>query len=498
MARTIPGSKRKHPHYSKLTLFASPDSKGERAIWQCRVIFDRKRVQERSLGLDYLPDDAGNYAQAEQLAVEKYYELEKEWRLGLPVVKMSVLKAADSYFEQAAIDTAHNVKLDATDKSKALPRRLIPGGSSAWDAEKLRQTRFVIEELIEPYGMFGVGDIAYATDPDIQAWSDWRSTRRQQQLGKQWTAGTINKQNRVLRSIFKWAKAKGITATVPTIQDVPESMRASRRPEITQHQYTTLLKYVESGYISENVPQIQRTYRRLFYLWLCTIDACGVRPWKDEKNALKMKDVDIEMDGDKVKHILIHRYEKKKRYTAVADEHWLNIWQDILAIREANNITSEYVFAHPTSIPGRRIQKNAPILNFRTQWRNAVEHLGYAKKGDPQQIRISPYSLRHRYAARRYLVNKDITLEELAQVMGSSPRVLYEVYWHYKAEDNYKDLVTGGYELKPDRVRLLDDFGIRIKNVARNSKEHVEWFEKHPRFTEPPEGMELPPWKVTD
>lgn len=495
MARTIAGSKRKHPHYSKLTLFASPNNKGDGGKWFCRVIFDRKRVQERSLNLEYLPDDAGNVALAEQKAVSIYYELEKEWHLGLPVVKMSVAKTAGAYWEQAAIDTSYNNKLNAEGANPAIPRRLIPGGNSAWDDEKLRQARFVIEELIEPYASFGVGDITHTTIPEIAAWSEWRASKRQKQLQRKWTAGTLNKQNRVLRSIFKWAKAKGMVQTIPDIKDVPESLRASRRPEITKHQYETLLKFVEQGYLPGHLPQLARYYKRMFYLWLCTIDATGVRPWKDDKNALLMKDVDIEMNGADVKHILLTRREKGKHYKAVADKHWLNIWQDILDIREAWGITSEYVFAHPEDQKGGRIKKNSPILNFRTQWRNAVEFLGYAKKGDPQQKRISPYSLRHRYAARRYLVNKDVTLEELAQVMGSSPRVLYEVYWHYKAEDNYLDLVAGGYELKPNRVRLMDDYGIRVGNTERNSQEHIEHFNKHPRFTDPPEGMEEPPWK---
>ena len=70
--------------------------------------------------------------------------------------------------------------------------------------------------------------------------------------------------------------------------------------------------------------------------------------------------------------------------------------------------------------------------------------------------------------------------------MGSSPRVLYEVYWHYKATDNYQDLVAHGYQLREGRVRLLDDYGIRIKNVDANSEEHKAWYEKYPRFTVPP------------
>lgn len=506
MPKTVPGSKQKHPAFNNLTLFASPDSKGARNIWQCRVIFDRDRVPVRSLHLEYLPNDDKNLAEAQKIAVEKYYELEKEYRLGLPLRKLTVARAAELYLEEAETGLAKNKELSAMDKANTIPRYMVPGGNSAWDGEKLRQARFVINNLVKPFYIWQHGNITHATDADCDAWNDWRSTTQQAKLAADpkvatdgnWTAGTINKQNRVLRSLFKWAKTKGYCDRVPEIKDARESLRKSRRPEMTQKQYTALLKYVEDGYLSENIPAKLRVYRRLFYLWLCTIDATGVRPWKDAKNAIRMDDIDIKLtdDGD-VEHIIVKRYEKvKEPYAAVADKQWLNIYQDILAIREAWGITSEYLFAHPIS-DKNNIKKNAPILNFRTQWRNAVEYLGFAEKGAPQQERISPYSIRHRYAARRLLVNKDISLEELAQVMGSSPRVLFEVYWHYNTEDNYKDLVSGGYQLKPDRVRLMDDYGIRIKNVNRDSPEHWDWYKKHPRFTEPPTRLknQTPPWK---
>lgn len=505
MPKTVPGSKQKHPAFNNLTLFASPDSKGARNIWQCRVIFSRDRAPVRSLHLEYLPNDDKNLAEAQKIAVEKYYELEKEWRLGLPLRKLSVARAAEMYLEEAITGTERNIELDASNKAKTIPRFIVPGGSSAWDAEKVRQAEFVITNLILPFYIFQHGDLAHTTDADLVEWNDWRFRIQQKKIAAdekiksdaKWTAGTINKQNRVLRSIFKWAKSKGFCDRVPDIKDAKESMRASRRPEMTQHQYTSLLKLIESGYTNENIPARLRVYRRLFYLWLCTIDATGVRPWKDAKNAMMMDDIDIKLaDNGDVEHIIIKRREKGKEYAAVADKHWLNIYQDIIAIREAWGITSNYLFAHPFS-DKNNIKKNKPILNFRTQWRNAMETLGYAKKGDPQQERISPYSIRHRYAARRYLVNKDTTLEELAQIMGSSPRVLYEVYWHYKAEENYQDLVAGGYEIKPHRVRLLDNYGIRIKNTDRDSEEHIAWYNKHPRFTEPPSSHSeaKPPWE---
>ena len=101
MPRTISGSTRKHPHIDKLTLFASPDSKGIRSIWQCRASFGRARSPVRSLELDYIKDDPKNLAKAERKAADWFYELEKDWRLGLPLRKTSVASAAEQYLEEA-------------------------------------------------------------------------------------------------------------------------------------------------------------------------------------------------------------------------------------------------------------------------------------------------------------------------------------------------------------------------------------------------------------
>ena len=83
---------------------------------------------------------------------------------------------------------------------------------------------------------------------------------------------------------------------------------------MTQHQYTTLLQHIESKYINEKEPALERVYQRLFYLWLCTIDATGVRPWKDAKNAIKMRDIDIKVtsNGKDVEHIIIRTKRERK------------------------------------------------------------------------------------------------------------------------------------------------------------------------------------------
>jgi len=291
-----------------------------------------------------------------------------------------------------------------------------------------------------------------------------------------------------MRQIFQFAKKEQLIDSVPDIQDVPENNREARRPTISGEQYEQLLQFFRDKYTNENAPAIQRIYQRLAYLWIVTIDATGIRPFKDEKNALKWKDIRRELNDDgTVKSILVRRKEKGKRYDALADTHWSAIYDDIKQIHQQWEIESDYVFAHPLTIEGRKIFKNEPIKNFRSQWRKAVEGLGFAKRFGRQQDRISPYSLRHRYISRRMLINKDIRIEELAQIVGSSPRMLFDIYWHFDTERKYDELVTGGYEQNLERVRLYDNIGILMDTAIRDSVKHIDWYTLYPDNNEKPQ-----------
>ena len=84
---------------------------------------------------------------------------------------------------------------------------------------------------------------------------------------------------------------------VPEIKEFKEDMRASRRPEMTEDQYEQLLEYLRKGYTDARENEVNRVYRRLFYLYICTIDATGIRPWNSPQNSIKKDDVKIKRDS---------------------------------------------------------------------------------------------------------------------------------------------------------------------------------------------------------
>ncbi|MEE2736037.1 MAG: hypothetical protein VX513_03830 [Pseudomonadota bacterium] len=493
MPSPLAGTAFKHPTFKNVSLFAQPIKGSDAINWYTRVTFPKKKQSVRSLKLPYIPNDANNKTEAVNRATTTFYELDKRHQQGLSNNQTTVFKLIDRFLEETKKLAKENMGFINSGRT---PPHFIAGGKTPLNQEKYMQIDWVLTEIVKPFFKLPKNKektLDMLTKSDIESWSAWRIKTRQKQLAKEkerkidWANGTLNKQNRVLRTFFKWSVEKGYLLAVPQIRDFQTSLKESRRPEMSEDQYQRLIQWLRDGYTKTNADSTTRAYRRLFYLYICTLDATGIRPFDSAKNALKWKDIKIAKDkAGNIKSIIIDRKEKGISYQAVADKQWFDIYNDIKILHQAWDMKSEYLFAHPKTVKGSGRYKDAPIGSFAKQWKNAVEALGFAKKGDKQQNRVSRYSIRHRYALRRYMQNKDVSLEELSKIMGSAPSTLFQVYWHYQVKENYERLMTGGYEIKAGRVRLYDDYGIVIKTTKRNSKTHIDWYKRLPRFTEPP------------
>ena len=453
MPTAIENSTHKHPAFPNMSLFAHSKRGNGQASWYLRVTFSRAEQSVRSLKYPYIPDNEGNRVEADKKAIIVYYELDKRRQQGLTNKRQSLLKLLDRFLREATDNTEENNSF--TERGME-PPHLVAGGRSPLDREKLLHITHVITNLIKPFfeqEKYKGRAIDGLTPQDIEDWSKWR-----QKKNPKLANGTFNKHSRVLRSFFKWAKEQGYLYAVPEIKEFREDIRENRRPDMSDKQYRQLIDYIRGRYENKENKRVDaKIYQRLFYLYICTIDATGIRPFNSEKNAIKHSDVQIKKDkAGEIKSILVRRKEKGKQYMAIADRHWAGIYEDICAIQEAHNMDTEYLFAHPFSTATNT--KNEPIKSFNTQWSKAMDFLDWNKKGDKQKNRISKYSIRHRYVARR-LKNKDISFEDLSQVVGSSPAMLYKVYWHFSAERDYERLMTKGYEERKNKVEY-DEHGL--------------------------------------
>ena len=495
MAAALKGAPNyKHPHYRNLTLFVQQQKKqNTNHYWTCRITFSKKRQAVRSLKLPYIPNDPANAAEADRRALEVYFQLTKRFEQGFSIARKNFDSVARTFLDQITEQTKAN---ELAVQSGAQPFHRSVAGKSFWNAKELELFDYVITEVLLPYftqeAFFSRGIETYNTR-ELRRWSEWRIETRQRELGKRWSPATLNRQNRVLRTIFRFALNEALIDNIPEIQNFKSEMAERSRPEMTQEQYDQLMSHLEERYRDESKPARVRVYQRFFYLWCATLDATGIRPFQSAKNAVKWDDIEtVFTDGGDIQSITIKRNEKAHIYEAVADEHWYDIYQDLKMLHKAWEIDSPYVFAHPLSMG--KIIKGAPILSYKRQWNGATKKFGWAEKGAAQKDRLSPYSIRHRYARRRLQVDPSdphyIPTIKLAQSMGTSPDLLHRLYVEKNSKQDWSELTYGGYKRNPNSIRVYDDLGNVLAYVSRNSDEHRAWYTKHPQFTEQPATIE--------
>ena len=482
----------KHPNYRNLTLFVSDQgARGVNHYWRCRIGFGKKKEAVRSLKIPYIPNNAANQAEADRRALEIYFQLTKRFEQGFSIARKNFDTVARAFLERITEQTKAN---ELAVQSGAQPYHRTLGGKSFWNAKELALFDYVINEVSLPYftqeAFFSRGIESYNTR-ELRRWSEWRIETRQQELGKRWSPSTLNRQNRVLRTIFRFALNEALVDSIPEIQNFKSEMTERSRPEMTQEQYNQLMSYLEERYRDETKPARVRVYQRFFYLWCATLDATGIRPFKSAENALKWDDIEIIEECNVVRSITIKRNEKSHIYEAVADEHWYDIYQDLKMLHKAWEIDSPFVFAHPLSMG--QITKGAPILSFKRQWNGATKKFGWAEKGAAQKDRLSPYSIRHRYARRRLQVDPTdphyIPTIKLAQAMGTSIEMLEKLYVEKNSKQDRSELTYADYKRNPNNIRIYDDLGNVLAYVSRNSDEHRAWYAKHPQFTEQPANV---------
>ena len=289
MPSALRGTTYKHPSFKNVSLFAQAIKGSDTINWYTRVTFPEKVQSVRSLKLPYIPNDAKNKAEAEQKATEIYYELDKRHQQGLSNKQTTIVKLIDRFLKETEQKTQENMAF--INAGKTAPH-ILDGGKTPLNQEKFEQLKWVMREIIQPY--FQLKDNKHKTldalqKGDLESWSIWRLKTAQKRLKRDWANGTLNKQNRVLRSFFKWAVEKGYMLAVPRIRDFATSLRESRRRTMEEDEYQKLLAWLRDGYTKRNSDSVTRTYRRLFYLYICTLDATGIRPFDSPKNALKWK-----------------------------------------------------------------------------------------------------------------------------------------------------------------------------------------------------------------
>ena len=452
--------------------------------WYLRVNLRKQQIL-KTTKVRYDPNDTSNETLARRRADKIYLEIKNKDLLEIPQKSVTL--------ETLAKDFLKNARAGLKANSTGTPVSTIRTSKEViyWDKKNYDYFKNVIDSYVLPFftkSNYKAKDVSTYTDDDMVKWNEWKSDKKQQQRSYGFSPSTLAKHRGVLRHIFKSGVGKSSLTSVNQIPFIPvpsAQLKKRRRREVKSNEWDLLTYYARQKYGPAST--IWQKYNVQFYWFIHFLDLSGVRPWTILKNAPKWDDIDSNALAEG--KVLIRRSEKGKDYTAAADPYLANILNRMKRFQEREGITSKYLFVHPQDgYPKSTTRKGDPIANFRKQWETAMKHFEWNETGVEQSQRLSPYSIRHRYAGRRLHINKDITLFDLASIMGTSVRVLTEIYAHFDVEREYDSLMQGtrDAEMRVDVYKI--GASVPSHSPMRNSDEHKEAWNNPNYEVEAPDG----------
>jgi len=349
---------------------------------------------------------------AERIAIEYLREAEGRVQIGLPLRQVKFSRASDEYSDWL---------LDQKNSHQCSERTY-------------RYHLQVIEKSLRPYFQ---DEYLHNIDGDkISAYQGKRKNLGSN-YGQPVSKGTINKNNAVIRGIFKYAKRKRYIYDLPEIRNLSAF---ARRPSFSTKEAEILRTKLDEWISFDNQHVFDGShvldYRKLFRFYCLTIFHSGIRPGK-EMSSLRWEDVVFKENKYGGYVILVVKTAKQKSSeiklrTVIALP---DLWQIIEEIKGTELYHEEgFIFAHPKTTQLEKQFIGKPIKNFRMQWNHFINWSGLEHEKKPPYRKRTLYSLRHLYV-EQMLINSDVGLIALATNCGTSPEVLSKWYHEVESED---------------------------------------------------------------
>lgn len=360
----------------------------------CRI---NSQTFRKSVGTD-------NLAKAKSIALDWYYDLKQQAKKGILLKKVSFNELTDAYL------------------------KTIPKGA------KFQYHAPTIERHFEPY--FGkYTDIRLITEGTV---SDYIVHRRAKSKTEP-TPQTLNRENTVLRQVFKFAATQRWLAEPITVPFLNQSQTVRRRRHFTIDEYRTLLKIAKSRITqSKNEPRQRhvRQNRLLIYDVIILLANSGMRV--DEMKTIIWRNV----DWDKGDVILEHAGKKKSTRRVVLRKSAVNALSRIAKRRQAwlkANDKPEKINPNERAIA---LANGTPVNDFKKAFRDILHDCGFVYKDAKDRHTLT--SLRHTYAtfSLTRTRGKRASIRTLVKQMDTSERMINAHYGHDDIED-YRDELRG-------------------------------------------------------
>lgn len=301
-----------------------------------------------------------------------------------------------------------------------------------------------------PY--FGKYSIAQITDPLIEKYWDWRrnfwhseaglakieaankarptpTNPHKSKLGnvaKVPAPKSLSMEQTVLKQIFSWAVRTGLMKRMPYVKvPLKKNNGISRRPAFEESDWKALYQYlrrwVGESDDGDNLPpphnSLHLYHRKLLRNYIMFMQASGLRP--NEARQLRWRDMKVSKDreGNEQLYLNIAPSTKTGARTCIPLRN---------AIRIVERMKEENAKTEPDDLVFSDRDGN-PIENFGKTFKSVLIDAKLLKDSFGADRTI--YSLRHTYATFR-IANSDISFQDLAQNMGTSPITIFNHYSH--------------------------------------------------------------------
>lgn len=352
--------------------------------------------------------------EAKQTAFDRFLEYKFRQKNGVPVVSKRFSDVA---------------KLCISEMNKQL--------QSGAGKKVYRDYVTVLQKYLNPFfGNMHVTSITYET---LQKFARWR----EQQMGREPKASTLNTHNSALNRVFDESVARGFMnkTHVPTL--INKGRDSERRPDFTQEEYASMIRKLP--YWINKTQHPKSVYmRELLRDYVLIMANTGMRHGTEAQN-LKWQHV-TQFEDKGQNYLEMSVTGKTGRRDIICRSGTINY---LKRIHERSSDIKHLEFAEllkqRLNVPVFRLRDGAVTNALHQTFRNFLKDHDLLKCSRTGQTRTL-YSLRHTYATFA-LLNDDMDIHTLAIQMGTSIQMIERHYSHLTPRLR-KDMLTGKrYEL---------------------------------------------------
>ena len=290
----------------------------------------------------------------------------------------------------------------------------------------------VLEKYLIPFfGKMHVTSITYET---LQKFALWR----EQQMGREPKASTLNTHNSAMNRVFDEAVARGFLAHKNVPMLVNKGEKSERRPDFTLEEYATRIRKLPD-WIKQGKAGKPTDMRYLMRDYVLILANTGMRHGTEALN-LNWKHITLFEEND-LQYLEMSVTGKTGRRDIICRSGTINYLKSIHERSEdLNHMSFEQLLKERVDLPVFRLPDGTVSKNIHQTFRAFMKESELIKC--PRTgLNRTLYSLRHTYATFA-LINDGMDIHALAKQMGTSIGMIERHYSHLTPRMK-KDMFTG-------------------------------------------------------